>query len=94
MNENGFEWDDDKAAINLKKHRISFETALRVFDDVDLFVASDPGPYDEQRFRAIGIINALLISVVYTERGDNIRIISARKATKYEQKAYYQSQKT
>jgi hypothetical protein len=65
-----------------------------VFDDVDLFVAFDPGPYDEQRFQAIGIVNALLITVFYTERGDNIRIISARKATKHEQRTYYKSQKT
>lgn len=93
MNEDGFEWDDAKAIINLKKHKISFDTAKRVFNDADLFVASDPGPYDEQRYQAIGIVNAILISVFYTERGDSIRIISARKATKHEQRTYYQGQK-
>jgi len=93
MNEDGFEWDDAKAIINLNKHKISFDTAKRVFDDVDLFVASDRGPCEEQRFQAIGIVNAMLISVFYTERGNNIRIISARKATKHEQRTYYQSQK-
>jgi uncharacterized DUF497 family protein len=93
MNGDGFEWDDAKAIINLKKHKISFDTARHVFTDPDLFVAFDSGPYGEQRFQAIGIVNAVLISVFYTERGDNIRIISARKATKHEQRTYYQGQK-
>jgi uncharacterized DUF497 family protein len=88
-----FQWDEAKAASNLTKHNISFKAASRVFEDIDLFVDFDTGPHDEQRFRAIGIVNALLITVTYTERGDSIRIISARKATKHEQKTYYQSQK-
>lgn len=94
MNKDGFEWDGDKAIINLKKHKIAFDTAKRVFDDPDLFVAFDPGPYDEQRFQAIGIVNAVLMSVFYTERGDNIRIISARKATKHEQRILLQRPKS
>ena len=92
MNDGEFEWDEAKAAANLKKHKISFATASRVFDDPDLFVAADSGPYDEQRFVAIGMVNAQLIVTIYTERGDSIRIISARKATKHEQRTYDQSQ--
>ncbi len=88
-----FQWDDEKAVVNLKKHKISFQVASRVFEDVDLFVDFDTGLHDEQRFRAIGIVNAVLITVTYTERGESIRIISARKATKHEQKTYYKSQK-
>ncbi len=94
MNDSEFEWDEAKATANLKKHKISFAAATRVFDDRDLHIVQDAGHYDEQRFVAIGMVDAKLIATVYTERGDTIRIISARKATKHEQSTYYQSQKT
>ncbi len=94
MNNDDFEWDDAKAAANLKKHQVSFATAARVFDDPDLHIVADAGPYDEQRFIAIGMVDDRLIATIYTERGETVRIISARKATKHEQSTYYQSQKT
>ncbi len=91
MNNDDFEWDDAKAAANLKKHQVSFTTAARVFDDPDLYIVADHGHYDEQRFIAIGMVDARLIATIYTERGETVRIISARKATKHEQSTYYQS---
>ncbi|MBZ9845240.1 BrnT family toxin [Mesorhizobium sp. CA5] len=49
--------------------------------------------YEEERFIGIGIVNGLVLTVVYTERGDRIRLISARKATRHEQKAYDQARR-
>jgi len=87
-----FEWDDEKNRRNIIKHKISFETAVNVFKDknrVELFDILHSEI--EDRYICIGIINgvAYLITVVYTERRDVIRIISARKATKRERQLYY-----
>jgi uncharacterized DUF497 family protein len=85
-----FEWDQEKAQSNRDKHRVSFEAAQTVFDDplyVDFY---DPDHSEtENRYIIIGtssVGNILLVS--YTERGDIIRIISARQVTKQELKAY------
>jgi uncharacterized protein len=88
-----FEWDDANAAANLRKHRISFQVATRVFDDLFALVEQDIGQeVGEERFLITGMVDGLIIVVVYTERGDRIRIISARKANSYEQRRYYRSQ--
>ena len=79
-----FEWDEDKNAINKQKHKISFETALHVFDDLDYIEHSS----DEDRYIAIGRVGDILF-VVFTERGEIIRIISARLATEAERRLYY-----
>lgn len=85
-----FEWDQEKAQSNRDKHGVSFEEAQTVFDDplyVDFY---DPDHSEnENRYIIIGtssVGNILLVS--YTERGDIIRIISARQVTKQELKAY------
>jgi uncharacterized DUF497 family protein len=89
MQSDDFEWDDAKAAANLRKHKISFRAASRVFDDPFALIEQDlDEDYGEDRFRATGLVEGLLITVVYTERGDCIRIISARKANNDEQRAY------
>jgi uncharacterized protein len=89
MDSNGFEWDDAKAEANLRKHKISFRTASRVFNDPLVLLEQDLSEdYGEDRFLATGRVEDLLIAVVYTERGDCIRIISARKANNHEQRAY------
>lgn len=88
-----FEWDDDKAQSNLAKHNVSFELACSVFDDVFAFDSSDAdSDSGETRFVVIGLTNRIVLTVVYTERADQIRIISARRATKHEEKEYYRSQ--
>ena len=89
MRSDEFEWDDAKAEANLRKHRISFRTASRVFDDVFALIEQDVSEdYDENRYLATGLVEGLLITVAYTERDDRVRIISARKANKNEQRAY------
>ncbi len=86
-----FEWDEDKAAANIRKHGISFETAGRVFQDDSLIEIFDSlHSDDENRMLAIGMVDEIL-SVVYTERHEQtIRLISARKATKKERSMYYE----
>jgi uncharacterized DUF497 family protein len=86
-----FEWDQEKAIVNEKKHGISFSEALTVFSDPLELTISDPDhSLGEYRFLSIGQSNmGNLLVVSYTERYQNqIRIISARKATKHEQKHY------
>jgi len=86
-----YEWDPVKAELNFKKHDVSFEEALAVFDDpasIDLY--DDAHSDNEPRFNIIGLTESGIVFVVYTERAPNIiRIISARKATKYEEKEYF-----
>ena len=84
-----FEWDEEKNEINKKKHKISFETAVHVFDDPDYIEMYDfEHSKDEERFIAIGRVGDILF-VVFGERGENIRIISARLATDMEKELYY-----
>ena len=84
-----FEWDSEKASTNLRKHGISFEIACQAFFD-PFFHIVDAGVIEgEEREALIGItVNWQLLYIVYTIRGDIIRLISARLATKYERKAY------
>lgn len=84
-----FEWDDEKYRINVKKHRIYFEDAARVFlDENALFYYDELHSDDEDRVKAIGMVENVL-TVIYTERGEVNRIISARNATKKERNDYY-----
>ncbi len=83
-----YEWDRDKAESNLKKHRIDFADAVTVFDDLNTITIDDID-HDELRFVTVGMdAYGRLLVVVYTWRGENIRLISARKATKQEQKYF------
>ena len=86
----GFEWDDNKAKSNLAKHDVSFEEAATVFGDPWSLTIPDPGHSQvEDRFIIIGQSHQRkLLVVVHTERGDNLRVISARRASKRERKAY------
>ena len=85
-----FEWNENKANINFNKHDVSFEEAATVFGDTGSITISDPlHSIDEDRFIIIGYsYKHRLIVVVHTERGDNIRIITARLATKRERDFY------
>jgi uncharacterized protein len=88
MRDDWFEWDDDKAARNWKKHRISFELARDVFDDANALEEPDDDP-DEERWQRTGLTSAGVVLVVYTERSTRYRIISARRATSHEQDSYF-----
>jgi len=85
-----FEWDFKKAKTNIEKHGVSFEEASTAFRDPLSLTIDDPlHSRDEERLVLIGrSYNNHLLVIVHTERGDNIRIISARKATKKERKYY------
>ena len=73
-----YQWDKNKAAINLRKHGIDFADAVAVFSD-DLAISTSDERFEEERFISIGLdaLNRLLV-VVYTWRGEEIRLISAR----------------
>lgn len=85
-----FEWDEEKAEINIKKHKIGFDEAKSVFGDPFSITVDDPDHSEaEQRYIDIGKSeNGKLFVVVYTERGSKIRIISCRKATPAERRKY------
>ncbi len=87
-----FSWDDAKAKSNLIKHKVSFEEAKTVFDDDNARLIYDPDhSEDEDRFIILGMSCKLKILTVvhcYRENDNNIRIISARKSTKSEEKQY------
>ena len=87
-----FEWDARKAAINLRKHHVSFEDAARVFLDPNRIETYDGrDTHGEDRWKTVGMVDPALLAVVYTVRnqdGDVIRLISARKADAYERTQY------
>lgn len=84
-----FEWDSEKARLNKIKHGISFEVATQIFDDdnrVEFF--DELHSTVEDRWQVIGKVEEILF-VVYTERTETIRLISAREATAAERRVYY-----
>ncbi|MBG1264682.1 BrnT family toxin [Nostoc commune] len=85
-----FEWNPDKAALNLEKHGISFPEAATVFNDPLSVTFLDPDhSIGESRYIIIGISRfGQLLVVAYTDRGEKLRIISARKATRQEKRFY------
>ena len=83
-----FEWNENKAQSNVEKHGIAFEEAAEAFFD-PFYQGGDASVNDEQRHFILGYsLSQRLLLVVYTERGERTRIISARPATRYERKLY------
>ena len=83
-----YQWDNDKATANLRKHGIDFADAVSVFSD-DLAITIPDERFDEERFITVGMdAFGRVLVVVYTWREDEIRVISARKATRRERKQY------
>ncbi len=86
-----FEWDSNKAQVNLEKHSVSFEEAVEVFFD-PFYQSGDATRNDEQRNFILGYsLSPRILLVVHVERGERTRIISARPATRKERKLYEQS---
>jgi uncharacterized DUF497 family protein len=84
-----FQFDPTKAASNLKKHDVSFADAEGVFYDPLAIHQLDPDSGDEERFVAVGMDSAgKVLVVVYTLRGEEVRLISARRATLQEVEEY------
>jgi len=93
MIETTFEWDKDKNKLNQKLHGITFEDAKFVFNDPGKVILPDLyHSGKEERWLVIGIVSKVLF-VVFTERGEKIRLISARTATKSEERLYYDHNK-
>ena len=86
----GFEWDEIKAAINLKKHKVSFEEGKTIFNDPFLYSFPDyEHSIDEQRYINIGASSkGRVLVLTHTERQDTLRIINCRKATARERSFY------
>jgi len=85
-----FEWDPRKADSNLNKHGVSFQEAASVFGDALSITYHDPDhSAREQRFITVGMSRSgRVLMVAHTDRGDNVRIISARKTTRKERRYY------
>ena len=84
-----FEWDEEKNKLNKRKHGVDFETAMFVFNDLQRIEIYDmEHSTSEDRYNTIGMVHDVLF-VVYTERKENIRLISARIATKTERSIYF-----
>ena len=88
-----FQWDDNKARSNLAKHGVSFEEAATVFGDALSLTIPDPAhSQKEDRFIILGMSHkGKLLVVVHTERGDSIRLISARRASRRERQSHEES---
>ena len=85
----GYEWDPDKAQANLEKHRIDFADAVGVFEDDWALTVKEALVNGEQRMATLGMdFFGRVLVVVYTYRGDDIRLISARPATRWERRTY------
>lgn len=85
-----FEWDEAKAATNFRKHKVTFEEASTIFEDDLSLTGRDPDhSVGEQRFITFGLsAENRILAVSHAERGDAIRIVSARPATRMERKMY------
>ncbi len=85
------EWDENKRLLNIKKHGIDFIGAEAIFRGATVTFEDDRFDYEEQRFITFGLFEMRTVYVAHTEHHDCIRIISIRKATKAEEKFYYEN---
>lgn len=85
-----FEWDSAKRISNLKKHGIDFLDVPEVFEGISVTVEDKRFDYGEERFVTFGLLRGRVVAVVHTEREDCIRVLSARKATRYERANYFE----
>lgn len=87
-----YTWDARKNRSNLKRHKIAFEDAQRIFDGPTVERVDDRFDYGEFRVYAIGLVNGLEITVIYTDRGrDERRIISAWRSEPHERRTYWKT---
>jgi len=86
-----FEWDEAKCQENLSKHGVDFLRAALIFENAIIERVDDRENYGEERLVALGEVEGAVYRVAYTLRGTRIRIISAMKASRNEQKTYYQA---
>jgi uncharacterized DUF497 family protein len=90
-----FEWDEVKARANFRKHGVTFAQGAYAFrDPFAVEWIDERAAYGEERFILLGMSGGQILSVVYTERGERLRLISARRTTKYEKDHYYRQNAT
>ena len=82
------EWDEEKRQENIRKHGLDFLGAERVFAGNTSTSEDRRGSYGERRWVTVGVLEGRIVTMVHTERNDVIRIISLRKATRYERNTY------
>jgi uncharacterized protein len=91
MESDDFEWDDEKAARNVRVHKVAFEMARLAFADAFAVTREDRRKdYGEDRYTITGMVEGRLLFVAYTYRGNRIRIISARHAEPFERRLYHE----
>jgi len=84
-----FEWDEKKRKANLRKHGFDFVHAPSVFAGFTLTVLDDREDYGEDRYVTLGLLKNVVVVIVHTEQPEVIRVISMRKATRYEENTYF-----
>ncbi len=84
-----FEWDENKRLVNLQRHSIDFADVWRVFENVTDTGIDDRFDYEETRYLTLGLLFGEVVAVSHTETDAEVRIISVRKAEKYEQDKYF-----
>jgi uncharacterized DUF497 family protein len=84
-----FEWDERKRQANLEKHGVDFADLKFLFGGETVTVLDDRFEYAEHRFITLGLLKGTVLTVAHTETDEVIRILSARKATRYEQEIYF-----
>lgn len=85
-----YTWDEAKRQTNIARHGLDFEDAEQVFHGPTYTFEDERYAYGEQRFITIGMLDLMMVLIAHTERDQTIRVISMRKATKYEEKLYFQ----
>ena len=84
-----FEWDENKRVVNIQKHGVDFADVPSIFEHEIVTVIDDRFEYGETRYQTLGLLKSRVIMIVHTESETVIRIISARKANKREEKSYF-----
>ena len=86
-----FEWDETKRQTNLRDHKLDFADAQIVFSGITFTFEDDRFEYGEDRFITLGLLREIVVVIAHTERNDTVRLISMRKATKNEQRLYFEN---
>jgi len=86
-----FEWDENKRRSNLAKHGVGFSDASKVFEGPTLTFEDDRFAYSEQRFITMGLLQGNVVVVAHTESQNDVRVISMREGTKYEQVIFFEN---
>ena len=84
-----FEWDERKRRSNLEKHGVDFSDLASLFAGETVTVLDERFDYGEHRFITLGLLKGIVLTVAHTETDEVVRILSARKATRYEEETYF-----